>query len=57
MYAITRGNIIITGFFVCITITQFGVGIYLTTLAASAPGMTLISVHLVLWVVVVDIDH
>ena len=38
-------NTIITGFFVCITIAQLGVGIHLTTLAANTPGMMPISVR------------
>jgi len=39
MYAITRGNLIVTGFFAFITAVQFGVGVYLIVLAANSPGM------------------
>lgn len=33
-------NRIVTGFFVCMTISQVALGIYLVTLVAEAPGMT-----------------
>jgi len=39
MYAITMGNTIVTGFFMCITAAQLAVGIYLITLAVNSPGM------------------
>ena len=39
MYAITMGNMIVTGFFAFITAAQFAVGIYLIILAANSPGM------------------
>jgi len=39
-------NTIITGFFVCITVPQFALGIYLTTLAANTPGMVSMSASL-----------
>lgn len=43
IYAITMKNTIITGFFVCITVPQLALGIYLTTLAANTPGTVSVS--------------
>jgi len=39
MYAITMGNVMITSFFVCVTVVQTTVGVYLAILAATTPGM------------------
>lgn len=44
IYAITMKNTIIAGLFVCITIPQCALGIYMIVLAARAPGMASISV-------------
>jgi len=41
MYAITAGNMIITGFFMCLTAASSALGIYLATLTKNAPGMIL----------------
>lgn len=38
LYAITMRSKIITGFFVALTIPQFGLGLYLATLAANTPA-------------------
>lgn len=38
LYAITMKSVIVTSFFSCITVSQFVLGIYLTNLAANAPG-------------------
>jgi len=46
MYAITMGNAIATGFFVCLTVGHIGVGIYLVVLAATTPGMTSVTIVL-----------
>lgn len=54
MYAITLGNVVITGYFVCLTAGHIAVGIYLAVLAATTPGMTSISV--VPWAPALDID-
>lgn len=57
MYAITAGNMIITGFFMCLTAASSAIGIYLATLTKNAPGMILrivvLSGHRYLWVLAV----
>ena len=40
MYAITMGNVVVTGFFVCLTTGHLAIGIYLAVLAGTTPGMT-----------------
>ena len=49
-------NTFITGLFVCITVPQFALGVYLTILAASTPGMVSTSVGLCTRVAITGAD-
>jgi len=39
VYTITMGNVIVTGFFACITVISLTAGVYLAILTANTPGM------------------
>jgi len=57
IYAITMKNTIIASLFVCITIPQFALGIYMIVLAASAPAQRLPSIHLTAYQLCVFTRH
>jgi len=57
IYAITTKNVIVTGVFVCITITQFAFGIYVTSVTARVPAQPLPPIHLMAYQLCVFTTH
>ncbi|KAF9780567.1 hypothetical protein BJ322DRAFT_1112556 [Thelephora terrestris] len=57
LYAITMKSLIVTGFFACITASQFVLGLYLTNLTAKAPAQQLPPIHLMAYQLCIFTRH